>query len=85
MVVKAGSDSRAIRDTVGQYVSGVEVNRSHGQELDLMLPLTQVATFPGEYFKLTIVANEHFVESIKDTRSVSCFPYSRSQILQCIN
>ena len=49
MVVGQGGDNEGIKKLVKQYIPESETNREHGQELDVTLPLAQVAKFSGRY------------------------------------
>ncbi|WAR12284.1 ABCA6-like protein [Mya arenaria] len=48
MVVEPDSDSCRIGDLVSEVISGSEVNRVHGKELDITLPQTEVERFAGK-------------------------------------
>ncbi|XP_052276886.1 ABC-type organic anion transporter ABCA8B-like isoform X3 [Dreissena polymorpha] len=58
MVVKPTALIEKIFRYVSRYVQGVEVNRHHGQELDLMLPLNQVSHFSDLFSGLEHVTGE---------------------------
>lgn len=47
MVVEPNSDTEKIAELVSSVVSGSEVNRVHGKELDITLPQNGVSEFPG--------------------------------------
>lgn len=50
MVVENDCDPEAVKQFVCGYITGADINRVHGQELDIMLPMSQVSNFAGLYF-----------------------------------
>lgn len=47
MVIEPDCDTDKIAQTVASVVSGSEVNRVHGKELDITMPQAGVEQFPG--------------------------------------
>ncbi|KAL4239790.1 ATP-binding cassette sub- A member 5 [Mactra antiquata] len=75
MVIKNDCNSQDVLQFVSKYMNGADINREHGQELDIMLPMSQVSNF-AELFK----ALEENISGSNNTLGVSSYGISMTTL-----